>query len=320
MVDITKAVAYLKKGSIPRTRSQDDEGQVLVADLCARHFSDEAAIFYLVDEGDSYHMITHRDLEEAGISDDHLHELALENLKTEANNNFQLRRGADDVFIFTGSSDFIASAILLDRFWDERHPDGVAVAIPARDVLAFCAADNEAGIAGLVKACDAITANDPSHPISRNLHVRKNGEWEVIPRSPSTGTSVDMGLAAFEQDHPVNPATTARRVDADVMLQNQDVTHRYSITFEYLDFVGVHNNFVLFKYHAVMASNTAAPTIEDLSDEQAVFINQLLSSARPVEFFTDDADLWRIALEVTSGSEGFALAISDYEIHAYHLQ
>ena len=79
---------------------------------------------------------------------------------------------------------FEASLMLLDDLWDEAlasyAPNGFIVALPARDVLAFCDAKSDAGIAQLHDMVKRITAKG-DHPISQNLYRRQSGTWHRLP-------------------------------------------------------------------------------------------------------------------------------------------
>jgi uncharacterized protein YtpQ (UPF0354 family) len=82
--------------------------------------------------------------------------------------------------------DFEASLILLDQLWDEHFRQFVsgdyAIAIPARDVLAFCDDDSEEGIGELEQLFARIAPMD-DHLISDKLYVRREGK--LILRSPA---------------------------------------------------------------------------------------------------------------------------------------
>lgn len=139
-------------------------------------------VCYLVDKGSSYEYILNRHMRDDGIALDELHAIGLRNLKGLVAKRDIRVQPYGDVFVFLMGGDFEASVILLDEMWDVRFRKYVtgdyAVAIPARDVLAFCDAQSVAGIIELRKAIDRVWPTE-DHLISNKIYLRQHGKWQV---------------------------------------------------------------------------------------------------------------------------------------------
>ena len=89
-----------------------------------------------------------------------------------------------DVHALLLDGHFEASLVLLDDLWDEAlasyAPNGFIVALPARDVIAFCDAKSETGIAQLRDMVNRITAKG-DHLVSQSLYQREGGAWHREP-------------------------------------------------------------------------------------------------------------------------------------------
>ena len=70
--------------------------------------------------------------------------------------------------------------LLLDDLWDQSlatyTPNGAIVALPARDVLAFCDAKSLQGILELKQLVRRITPKG-EHLLTETLYYRLNGKW-----------------------------------------------------------------------------------------------------------------------------------------------
>jgi uncharacterized protein YtpQ (UPF0354 family) len=181
---VDRAVAYVKaqvpeNGSAAIELSREDSPIM-------RPLTDGLLICYIVDEGDSYHYVQQRHLDRAGVDPEELHTVGIRNLeKLAANRDLRVQPyGAIHAVLMGG--DFEASLILLNQLWDEHFRQFVsgdyAIAIPARDVLAFCDDDSEEGIGELEQLFARIAPMD-DHLISDKIYVRREGK--LILRSPA---------------------------------------------------------------------------------------------------------------------------------------
>ena len=196
MANLKTATAYLKK---IQNSSDDGGGLVIESDVCARPFSHEAAVFYLVDRGDSFEYVTHQMREAAGLSEDELHALGIQNLGAHVE-NMQFRQLGDITF-FTGSGDFEASMILADWLWDSvasQYPNGPAVVIPARDVLVVCDRGNAAALEQLRTLAAKVLSTPQTHPIGTEVYVRGNGGWGVLGADVPSEPDPEPDLAQFD--------------------------------------------------------------------------------------------------------------------------
>jgi hypothetical protein len=89
--------------------------------------------------------------------------------------------GAFHALLMQGN--FEASLLLLDDLWDgplkQYAPAGVVVALPARDICAFCDAGSEQGIRELQALSANVTARG-DHCITPTLYRRRERTWEPL--------------------------------------------------------------------------------------------------------------------------------------------
>jgi uncharacterized protein YtpQ (UPF0354 family) len=99
----------------------------LVADL---------VIFYAFDVGQHYEIISKKDLARLGVTDEELHERALQNLR-ELKLEIRAHQGERVTMLTTGGN-YEATLLLLPEVWDsvtEMVAGQIVAAVPARDVL-----------------------------------------------------------------------------------------------------------------------------------------------------------------------------------------
>lgn len=319
MSDLSTAIAYLK-----RIHKTDPTDHAYRADICATPFNEDAAVFYLIDDGDSYNFATRRDLQAASLTVEELHKVGIDNLRHEVS-KLNFVDGPNGTKGLTGISDFVASAILLTDVWEQHYPDGMAAAIPARDVFVSCDLANNTGVEHLRQFVSAIGQREQTHPISNRIHALKDGQLELLdgPVHEANGDLRirDVAMRAFEQANPSDPRVRAKDVRATVFLRpggRDPIT--YEMTFDSLTFVGVEGPYALFHYDKVLAKIGATPTLEDLSDEEVVLVNELIEPTEVIEIFdcSEDERLLRIA--VGAAGEGCGLAIGSYSIHPFELR
>jgi uncharacterized protein YtpQ (UPF0354 family) len=140
-------------------------------------------VAYLFDAGDRFAYVQGRDLAAAGLSREDLHDLGVANLAQLAAARCRLHV-AGPVFAVVMDGNFEASLILVDDLWavefSEHTPNGCMVAIPARDILAFCDAESDLGRAELRAIVQRVTPLG-DHLISERLYRRhSNGRWSPI--------------------------------------------------------------------------------------------------------------------------------------------
>ncbi len=176
------AIAYLKVAipaadTSPIITLPHDDSPVLTT------FGKDLLVAYVVDGTDAFTYIQHRDLSSSAITQDQLHETGLQNLAAIANNR-NLRvfpHPSGEMFGVLLDGNFEASLILLDSLWDGSFRQFVKgdyiIAIPTRDVLAFCDSRSSAGREQLRGILDQLK-NSKDHPLSQDLYVRRNGKWE----------------------------------------------------------------------------------------------------------------------------------------------
>jgi hypothetical protein len=142
-------------------------------------------VMFLIDEGDHFVYASRGDLSDAGIRAEQLHEIGLRNLvaqtsKGEGRPGLSIRQNGTFHAVLMGGN-FEASLILVDALWNNDQirqvaPNGCVIALPARDLLAFCDAGSAQGIADLKAFARRASAN-ADHLLTPDLFVRKAGQW-----------------------------------------------------------------------------------------------------------------------------------------------
>lgn len=142
------------------------------------------AVGYHVDAGSAWTSVSRGDLRDAGLSLNALHRQALSNL-------MKLVKGQPGMRLvdhppYHGlllDGDHEACLVLLDGLWDhlfmDKTPNGAVVAIPSRDVLAFCDANSAEGIAAL-RAAVARIGPDATGALFQGLLRRRDGRWTIL--------------------------------------------------------------------------------------------------------------------------------------------
>ncbi len=129
---------------------------------------------YVVDTGEHFQFVQRRHLVAEGISDAALHQGAVMNLASLLREKGANVQPYGDIFAVLFGGILESSLLLIDAFWDEvlsnLAPNGFVVAIPNRDVLAFCDAGSDPGIDQLRQLVHRVQGGD--HPITRNLYRR----------------------------------------------------------------------------------------------------------------------------------------------------
>jgi uncharacterized protein YtpQ (UPF0354 family) len=177
---VQKALAYLK----PEVPSSDPAPVVsLSADdsPVLREFAPGLLTAYLIDEGDRFSYVQGRDLREAGIREDDLHYLAVANLADLAEGKLTIR-AIGPVWALFLDGNFEASLTLIDDLWSHglrEYARDPVVAIPTRDVLAFCDVESAAGVSELRAVVDRVWPSG-DHLLSENLYRRVDGLWQIL--------------------------------------------------------------------------------------------------------------------------------------------
>jgi uncharacterized protein YtpQ (UPF0354 family) len=140
------------------------------------------AITYVVDNGKTLSYINPKQLRDSGLSADKLHATAIENLVGLTKDP---QRGLavlpqDGFFGVVLDSKSEASILLVDELWDGEFKsdtrNGVIVALPARDMLAFCDMRSADGVAAL-RALTERVAPQANKALTKQLYHRVDGNW-----------------------------------------------------------------------------------------------------------------------------------------------
>ncbi|KQW45491.1 MULTISPECIES: hypothetical protein [unclassified Roseateles] len=142
------------------------------------------AVGYHVDAGSHWTSVNRDDLRDAGLSLNALHRQALANLMKRVKGQPGMRLVEHPPYYgLLLDGDHEACLVLLDGLWDhlfmDKTPNGAVVAIPSRDVLAFCDANSHEGLAALREVCARI-GPDAQGAVFQGLLRRRDGRWTVM--------------------------------------------------------------------------------------------------------------------------------------------
>ena len=177
-----RAIAYLKA-----LVADDDPAPVLTLEHgdspVLRELGNGLLVSYVVDKGNCFELINNRQLEEDRLSSDELHRIGLENLADVANEQGVEVHPYDSIFAVIAGGNFEASLLLLDHVWESVFRQFVtgtyAVAIPARDILAFGDAADPA-VRAQLRAVIGRAGPTGDHLLSDQLFARSGSGWTVL--------------------------------------------------------------------------------------------------------------------------------------------
>jgi hypothetical protein len=177
-----RAIAYLKA-----LVDDDDPAPVLTlgheSSPVLRELGNGLLVSYVVDEGQHFKLINNEELEADGLTIDELNDIALGNLADAANARGVEVHPYDSIFAVIAGGNFEASLLLVDDLWDRAFRQFVtgpyAVAIPARDILAFGDAGDPVARAQL-RAVIGRAWPTADHLLSDHLFTRSHQGWTLL--------------------------------------------------------------------------------------------------------------------------------------------
>jgi uncharacterized protein YtpQ (UPF0354 family) len=138
-------------------------------------------VSYVLDQGGTLEYISYRDLELSGLRVGDLHSAAVRNLLEHVSKKTRVQPVGSIHAVFVDGN-FEASLILLDEVWKSSFRPFVkgqyAVAIPARDMLAFGDASSPDALNDLAAVIGNVFP-DGDHLISDRVFVRVDQSWKV---------------------------------------------------------------------------------------------------------------------------------------------
>lgn len=144
------------------------------------HMCGDLWIVYAVDKPESMSSLARTEMIAAGIAQENLRNLALENLRRIMPSAEQ--HGDGPWYGLFAGGDYTASLLLFDNVWeqvaDSIEGDIVAV-VPARDTLLFTGSESPEGLKMIKEQATHVVATG-NYVVSDTLIVRKDGRWEVF--------------------------------------------------------------------------------------------------------------------------------------------
>ncbi|OCA90387.1 hypothetical protein A8F94_00370 [Bacillus sp. FJAT-27225] len=147
------------------------------------NFNEDLTITFLVNDSDTelFKYVQFRDLQLEQINSKTLLDIGINNLYSLAEENgLRIQELDDDCSALLLDGNFEATLVLLDDLWDntlnQYAPDGFAVAIPSRDVLAFCNLNSNKGIQKLKNVISNVWENG-EYLLTDKILKRNEGKW-----------------------------------------------------------------------------------------------------------------------------------------------
>lgn len=154
--------------------------------LCIQPLAGDIALIYMVDMGSSFKSLNRDEWAQAGIENDEmLHTIALENLEHYLRQEHNLGYRHSDNGLYQISLDEVLDAsliVLLEKILDLAELNLApypVFAVPARNMLLVCAADNQAALAQMQEIIDDEMADSP-YVISSFIYCLKNGQIQLF--------------------------------------------------------------------------------------------------------------------------------------------
>jgi uncharacterized protein YtpQ (UPF0354 family) len=174
---VNRAVAYLKP--IASAPEGSPAGAAVGTDKAdspvLNGFGNELAIAYVVDEPQGLSYVQYRHLAEQKIELSELHRIGLANLQKLCDAHLSVRKHGPIYGIFLDGN-FEASLFLLEDLWQKELAHLVAesftIALPARDVLAFCDSASDEGVAALREMVKEVSEGG-DHLLTQSLFRKK---------------------------------------------------------------------------------------------------------------------------------------------------
>ena len=180
---VQRSFAYLKP-EIPASAPDPAVSLSFEDSPVLRKFSPGLLAAYIVDEGDRFSFIQGRDLLETGIGEDQLHIQAIANLARFAEGKLRIQQSGPVWALFLDGN-LEAGLMMIDGLWDGslgEYARTPVVAVPARDVIAFCDSSSADGISELRSLVDRVWPGG-DHLLSRDLYRRQDKNWQVVGQS-----------------------------------------------------------------------------------------------------------------------------------------
>jgi uncharacterized protein YtpQ (UPF0354 family) len=176
------AVAYLKADLRGDSEPADFQFSSKDDEPVLRNLHNGLLVAYLVDRGDDFQYVSHRNLKTEGISEEALHKNAVANLAKLAQRKLRVT-DQDGYYAVFLDGNFEASLVLVDQLWDRGMARLVSseflACVPARDILAFCDSGSPSGVEKLRNVINRVWP-DGHHLLTRSLYRRRHSRWERV--------------------------------------------------------------------------------------------------------------------------------------------
>lgn len=173
-----RAIAYIKE-FLPEN-ADDKVIKLSESDgLVCKDIGNGILVTYLVDEGNHFSYIQNKHLIEEGLTENELHIIGVNNLKEIALGTVKLQEHGNIYPLFLNGN-YESSLILINELWDDLlaqyATNGFIIAIPARDIIAFCDINSNEGITELKQLNERVYEN-ADHQLTNCLYKRQNSQW-----------------------------------------------------------------------------------------------------------------------------------------------
>ncbi|RYE20237.1 MAG: DUF1444 family protein [Sphingobacteriales bacterium] len=138
---------------------------------------------YVIDDQSGFVIIQMSQLDEWGINQAELHQIALENFRSLITTKLTAR-GDTNGIMFTIDGNLEASLVLIDEIWEQLEDqigEPVVISVPSRDVIVATGKSNREMILNFTENSKNILETG-SYPLSENWFIREGGKWQLFER------------------------------------------------------------------------------------------------------------------------------------------
>ncbi len=140
-------------------------------------FAADLIVMYALDLPTHFQFVSNKDLENASLTSEELHSIALRNLPSRIP-KIELHGQAPQYMVIAGGN-FEATLLLFDSMWEQfeqEMPGELLAVVPARDLL-YVSASGWDGAETFLREASNRSLPEKRYALSKCIFVRRNGQW-----------------------------------------------------------------------------------------------------------------------------------------------
>jgi uncharacterized protein YtpQ (UPF0354 family) len=166
IVPIVKFHVFLDEVKIQEAQMGAKKPMDMVYDVYNR----DLIVLYAFNNNATIQYMSAEELKKLGVPRDSLRSMAIRNMVSLLDSGELQKTGG--VYIPVGFGNYVASLILLDRFWTKENlavKGDIVISIPSRDILLITGSDDKEGMKNLRMLIEKASA-ETTYPVSSNLY------------------------------------------------------------------------------------------------------------------------------------------------------